>query len=104
MSNPRFSELLQQWEAKREHDRELVTVPVSLTRTDKARLLALADVYGIPLENLMADLMRTALDEVECSIPYVPGTRVIRTEDGDPCYEDAGKMPGYIKARHQHNS
>lgn len=103
MSNPRFSELLEQWEAKRELDRELMTVPISLTRSDKARLQALADVYEQPLENLMADLLHAALDEAECSIPYVPGEQVIRMEDGDPCYNDAGKMPDYIKARRQHD-
>lgn len=103
MSNPRFSELLQQWEARRELDRELVSVPVSLTRTDRARLQALAEVYGQPLESLMADLMHAALDETECSIPYRAGDQVIRMEDGDPCYNDAGKMPDYIKARRQHD-
>ncbi|MCH8533024.1 MAG: hypothetical protein LAT65_19435 [Saccharospirillum sp.] len=102
MSNPRFSELLQQWEAKRERDRELEVVPISLARADKTRLLALADVYGQPLERLMADLLHTALEEVECSIPYVPGDQVIRMEDGDPCYNDIGKMPEYMAARRLH--
>lgn len=102
MSNRRFSDVLDQWEAKRQRDRELVSTPVHLTRRDLAKLQALADVYEQPLEAVMADLMHTALLEVESSIPYVPGSRVIRIEDGDPCYADEGKMPDYLQARQRH--
>lgn len=99
MSNRRFSEVLNKWEEKRQQDRQLVSTPVHLTQTDLAKLEALADVYEQPLEAVMADLMHTALLEVESSIPYVPGSRIIRVEDGDPCYEDEGKMPDYLEAR-----
>lgn len=99
MSHRRFSEVLNKWEEKRNQARKLVSIPVSLTKTDLAKLEALADVYEQPVEEVMADLMHAALAEVESSIPYVPGSRVIRVEDGDPCYEDEGKMPAYLQAR-----
>ena len=101
MSNRRFSEMLNQWEEQRQQKQELVTVPVSVAKKDLERLQALADVYDQPLESIMADLMHAALAEAESSIPYVPGSRVIRVEDGEPCYEDEGKMPAYLDARHR---
>lgn len=102
MSNRRFNEVLSQWEEKRQRSRDLVSTPVHLTKTDLAKLKALADVYQQPVEDIMADLMHTALQEVESSIPYVPGSKVIRYEDGDPCYEDEGKTPEYLAARQRH--
>lgn len=99
MSHRRFSEVLNRWEEKRNQAQKLVSTPVSLTKTDLAKLEALAEVYEQPVEEVMADLMHAALAEVESGIPYVPGSRVIRVEDGDPCYEDEGKMPAYLQAR-----
>ena len=99
MSNSRFSAVLNEWEEKRQQARELVSTPVSLSKTDLAKLEALAEVYEQPVETVMADLLHTALLEVESSIPYVPGSKIIRIEDGDPCYEDEGKMPDYLEAR-----
>lgn len=99
MVNRRFSQILDQWEEKRRQREELVSTEVHLNRSDRARLEALAEVYEQPLETVMADLIHTALAEVESSIPYVPGARIIRIEDGDPCYEDEGKMPDYLAAR-----
>jgi len=99
MSNSRFSSVLNEWEEKRQQARDLVSTPVSLSKTDLAKLEALAEVYEQPVETVMADLLNTALQEVESSIPYVPGSKIIRIEDGDPCYEDEGKMPDYLEAR-----
>lgn len=99
MSNSRFSRVLSEWEEKREQSRELVATPVSLSKTDLAKLEALAEVYEQPVEAVMADLLHAALLEVESSIPYVPGSKIIRIEDGDPCYEDECKTPEYLEAR-----
>lgn len=99
MSNRRFNEILNRWEEKRQQARQLVSTPVHLSKTDLAKLEALSEVYEQPVEEVMADLMHTALLEVESSIPYVPGSKVIRIEDGDPCYEDEGKTPDYLEAR-----
>jgi hypothetical protein len=99
MSNRRFSQILDQWEEQRSKQQELVTRSISIKKTDVERLKALAEVYSQPMESIMADLMHAALAEAESSIPYVPGSKVIRVEDGEPCYEDDGKMPDYLDAR-----
>lgn len=99
MINRRFSQIIEQWESSRRRQQELVSTDVYLSHSDRAKLEALAEVYEQPLERVMADLMHSALLEVESSIPYVPGVKIIRIEDGDPCYEDEGKMPQYLAAR-----
>ena len=58
-----------------------------------------AESYQLPAADLLANLINTALREVEVQIPYVAGTRVIRTEEGDPIYEDIGRTPGYLAAK-----
>lgn len=101
MSNRRFGQILEQWEEQRQQKREHVTVPVAVAKKDLERLQALAEVYDQPVESIMTDVIHAALAEVESSIPYVPGSKVIRVEDGEPCYEDDGKMPDYLDARHR---
>ncbi len=59
---------------------------------DAARLRALAEMYPRrSAADILTDLLHAALDEVEASLPYEQGTRVIsEDEQGDPIYEDAG--------------
>ncbi|PTY36043.1 hypothetical protein BGP77_01600 [Saccharospirillum sp. MSK14-1] len=99
MVNQRFSRILNQWEENRRQRQQLVSTEIQMSRSDRAKLEALAEVYDQPIERVMADLVHSALLEVESSIPYVPGAKIIRIEDGDPCYEDEGKMPLYLEAR-----
>jgi hypothetical protein len=99
VSSRRFSQILDQWEDQRQKKQEYVTKPISVTKADLERLEALAEVYNQPVESIMADLIHASLAEVESSIPYVEGSKVIRVEDGEPCYEDDGKMPDYLDAR-----
>jgi hypothetical protein len=50
---------------------------------------------------LMADLIRAALDELEVAMPYVPGNRIIAEDDyGDPIYEDLGPTPQFYSLSH----
>ena len=59
---------------------------------DAARVRALAEMYPRrAVADILTDLLHAALDEVEASLPYEQGTRVIAEDDqGDPIYEDAG--------------
>ena len=59
---------------------------------DAARLHALAELFpGRTREQIITDLLGAALQEVAAAMPYVPGKKVISTdEQGDPVYEDAG--------------
>lgn len=65
---------------------------------DLIKVEALAGVYRLPTNDLLANLINKALHEVEVQIPYVVGSKVIRTEEGDPVYEDVGRAPAYLAA------
>ena len=92
-------ELLSHWEqnARSELTREAYTVRLPLE--DAARLEALARMYPRrSLEELITDLLSAALEELESSLPYVEGERVVAVdEQGDPLYEDVGPTPRYLK-------
>ncbi|MHB0972884.1 MAG: type 1 pili tip component [Thiobacillus sp.] len=70
---------------------------------DAARIEALHLMYpGRSDSQLMADLIRAALDELEVAMPYIPGNRVIAEDDyGDPIYEDLGPTPRFYSLSHE---
>ncbi len=70
-----------------------------LSLDDAARLHALAELFpGQPLEDILADLLRAALDEVGAAMPYERGPKVISRDDhGDPVYEDIGLTPRFVE-------
>jgi hypothetical protein len=59
----------------------------------------LADLFpGQPLESILADLLRTSLDEIAAAMPYERGPKVISSDDhGDPVYEDVGLTPRFVE-------
>ena len=71
---------------------------------DAARLGALADMFpGRTPEQLITELLGAALKEVATAMPYVPGKRVISTdEQGDPLYEDVGPRRASWTSTRQH--
>ncbi len=91
-------ELLSYWEqnARSELTREAFMVRLPLE--DAARLQALARMYPRrSLEELITDLLSAALEELESTLPYVEGDRVVALdEQGDPMYEDVGPTPRYL--------
>jgi hypothetical protein len=97
-------DLIEHWE---EHSAEPLAVrryQVRLPIQDAARLAALAELYPRRnLEDLLTDLLNAALDEIEETLPYVQGTRIISEDDqGDPIYEDAGPAARFrtLTAKH----
>ena len=66
---------------------------------DAARVEALAELFpGNSTDALITDLLSKALDELEASMPYVPGDNVIREDEfGDPIYEDVGLTPRFLE-------
>ena len=74
-------------------------ITCSLSSEDVIRLEAMADVFEMDAKELVASLLHTVLLEAEASMPYRPGTKVIRVEDGDPIYEDVGPTPRYLAAK-----
>lgn len=99
----RIAELIQRWN-KIAHARTAARAyTVHLPLRDAARVEALHMMYPNRSDSqLMADLIRAALDELEVAMPYVPGKRVIAEDDyGDPIYEDLGPTPRFYSLSHE---
>jgi hypothetical protein len=99
----RIAELIQRWSSAGQHSTETRTYTVHLPLRDAARIEALRIMYRNRTESqLMADLIRAALDELEVAMPYVPGKRIIAEDDyGDPIYEDLGPTPRFYSLSHE---
>lgn len=95
----RFKELLETWRHTATGARTAAEYAVRLPIDDAARLQALAELFpGRTLEQIITDLLGAALQEVAAAMPYVPGKKVISTdEQGDPVYEDAGPTPRFAE-------
>lgn len=93
----KFRELLETWERSAGERRTLEVYSVRLPVHDAAKLAALAEMFpGRSEQDIITDLLSTALDEIEAAFPYVPGDRVVaEDEQGDPIYEDAGLTPRF---------
>ena len=99
MTRSRIKNMLEDWEHQSAHAEEQVSTQIVLNAGDLIKVEALAEAYQLPANDLLANLINTALAEVEVQIPYVAGTKVIRTEEGDPVYEDVGRTPAYLAAK-----
>ena len=99
----RIAELIQRWGKEGQTRAEARAYTVQLPLRDAARVEALHMMYpGRSDAQLMADLIRAALDELEVAMPYIPGTRVIAEDDyGDPIYEDLGPTPRFYALSHE---
>lgn len=97
MTDDYFSSLLLKLErnATVRAGQQRVTLPIH--QEDFFRLQALCEVYAVSLDELGPALFETLLQEIEARMPYRPGPRVIREEDGDPVYEDIGPTPRYLE-------
>ena len=99
MASNLIKNMLVDWEQKSTDVKEQVSTNIVLNKEDLIKVDALAESYQLPAADLLANLINTALREVEVHIPYVAGTKVIRIEEGDPVYEDIGRTPGYLAAK-----
>ena len=99
-----FKELLESWRETAAAARTARTFAVHLPLEEAAQLAALAQMFpGRSSEQLITELLATALEELAAAMPYVPGTRVISTdEQGDPIYEDVGPTPRFMQLARQH--
>ncbi len=99
MPNSHIASLLKDWEKHYIQAGKRVPCQVALAQEDLVRLEALAEVYQLPKEDMLANLISYALREVEAKMPYKPGDRVIRVEEGEPVFEDIGPTPRYLRIR-----
>lgn len=99
----RIAELIQRWKHASRVSAVARAYTVHLPLRDAARIEALRVMYPDRTDSqLMADLIRAALDELEVAMPYVPGKRVIAEDDyGDPIYEDLGPTPRFYSLSHE---
>ena len=95
----RIKDLLERWGGRRETPVTAESYSIHLPVDAAARIHALADMYpGLGTEGILTDLISSALAELEATMPYVPGPKVISEDDhGDPVYEDAGPMPRFLE-------
>jgi hypothetical protein len=99
----RIKELLRDWEAARSEQRTARSYPVCLPAHDAARVQALAEMYGLATSEVIADLLAVALNELERSLPYVKGDKVIAEDElGDPIFEDVGPTPSFLALTRKH--
>jgi hypothetical protein len=95
----KWTELIESWRQGASGVRTAREYAVHLPLDDAARLQALMEMFpGRTPEQLITDLLGVALQEVAAAMPYVPGGKVIATDDqGDPIYEDAGPTPRFME-------
>ena len=99
MTSSLIKKMLDDWDLRSTHVKEQVSTKIVLNRVDLIKVEALAEAYKLPASDLLANLINTALLEIEEQIPYVAGDKVIRIEEGDPIYEDVGRTPEYLSAK-----
>jgi hypothetical protein len=91
--------LIKEWEARSKSRPLEKTVMIKMTAYDHARIRALSELYpGHSEEQLLAELLSAALDEVEATLPYVPGPKIVAEDEfGDPVFEDSGLTPRFYE-------
>ncbi len=99
MPNSPISQMLQAWEQHLVEHRPQIDYEIAVQREDVIKLETLAELYQLPLNDIIANLISAAIKESEQKMPYVQGRNIIRIEEDDPVYEDVGKTPRYIEIK-----
>lgn len=93
-----FKTMLNNWESKSQEASERVEFTLTIDKHDLVKIKAFAEAYGLEEATITEGLIHSAIKEAEQAMPYVKGRDVIRVEDGDEVYADAGKTPAYVEA------
>ncbi|WP_299198722.1 hypothetical protein [uncultured Amphritea sp.] len=101
MPNNHMALLLKKLEEQSTEKCKLVECNFAITEEDQSKVQALAELFHMSEEELVADLLHSALLEIEERMPYREGPKVIRVEEGDPVYEDIGPMPRYMAIKNR---
>ena len=91
--------MLNHWNTISQARDSQVNISIPIAHQDWVRIQAFASTYNLSSEAVIQDILHESLDQLEESIPYVPGPNVIRVEEGDPVYEDIGQMPKYLRLK-----
>ena len=100
----KIRELIGHWEQNASGQLTQETYCLHLDLESAARLNALAEMYPKRnVEVLLGELVSAALEELEASLPYVKGSKVVAVdEQGDPLYEDIGPTPRFLALSRQY--
>jgi hypothetical protein len=100
----KIRELVQHWQENAQGRLSATPYQIRLDLEAAARLAALQEMYPKHhVEELLGELLGAALDELEASLPYVKGHKVVATdEQGDPLYEDVGLTPRFLSLSRRH--
>lgn len=100
----KMRKLLERWRSLSRSPEPRVSVTLALRQHDAARVYALAEMYpGLNVDEILGDVIHTALDELQEAFPYVNGsTQVAEDEQGNPIYEDVGPTPTFLNLTQKH--
>ena len=100
----KIRELVQHWQENAQGRLSATPYQIRLDLEAAARLAALQEMYPKHhVEELLGELLGAALDELEASLPYVQGSKVVaHDEQGDPLYEDIGLTPRFLALSRRH--
>lgn len=100
----KIHELIEHWQENAQGRLTATPYQIHLDLEAAARLAALQEMYPKHhVEELLGELLGAALDELEASLPYVKGNKVVATdEQGDPLYEDIGLTPRFLNLSRKH--
>ncbi|HTN29820.1 MAG TPA: pilin assembly protein [Pseudomonas sp.] len=100
----KIRELIGHWEQNARGQLTRESISLHLDLESAARLNALAEMYPKrSVEVLLSELVAAALEDLETSLPYVKGSKVVSVdEQGDPLYEDLGPTPRFLALSRQY--
>ena len=102
----RMKKLINLWQGTSRNNSIFKELPVSLSGYDYARIRALTELFPSRTEQqIVSEIISTALDEIEEAFPYVRGNEVIAEDEfGDPVYSDAGMTPRFVELIKKHEA
>ena len=101
MSNQNFLDILARWRQEAQDAEVTESFNITVNQSDLHRLRALAQTFNQSIESITTELLHAAINEIEAGMPYEAGEKVIRVEEGQEIYEDAGPTPIYLAALNQ---
>ena len=100
----KIRQLVNHWQSTGDDNTPKVDLHIGIPIHDAARLAALADLFpALKSEEIVAELLHCALDEVQEAFPYIKGKRQISEDElGNPIYEDDGYTPRFLALMREH--
>ena len=93
-----FKDMLNNWESQSQEASEQVEYTLTMHKHDLIKIKAFAQAYGLDEATITEGLIHSAIKEAEQAMPYIKGQQIIRIEEGEEIYADAGKTPLFVEA------